>query len=465
MICSKCGKEILDESIFCSHCGAKLAIESKEDLSLENEENSSGLEEIIEENIDKKLEKEKKKSGLDKKTKKKIIIGSIGVLVCIVAFAINSMPSVQYGKAEKAFANGNYVKAVSCYAAAGEYGDAKKKLREATKLKGYTLGKEAFENEDYEKALEELIDADGYEDTRQMMSVVGEELTKKGNYEGAVEAFKKSDNKESKFNEYALAMVALSESNYREAADSFEKAGEVLDAADQFNVAAYTYAGNQFDEKNYYAAGTYYKKVGSYKDAVELSNASFLLCANEFMKEGVLKEAKERLEELPANYSYNGINRDELLNTLNKNNNWVQLDGKWSSISGKAEAGCKSRDGWYNGGTWYIDFDKGDYSLDINCIFNDDNTVTVSGKGTILVYTEWSTISIGLEHNRFYDVSFKKTIPVSKFNETIWINNHTSLKLGTNQLKLNYSFVDKNRDTSFIYTYTTNVTYGNKIAS
>lgn len=465
MICPKCGKEILDDSIFCSNCGTKLETESNDNLPLENEVCSSDLEKVTEENTDDEAKEEKKKVNLDEKTKKKIIIGSTAALVCAAAFIINSMPAVQYKKAEKAFANGNYVKAVSCYTAAVDYEDAKKKLKEATKLKGYTLGKEAFENKDYEKALEELIDANGYQDTKQMMSVIGEELTKKGNYESAINAFEKSDNKESQFNEYALGMVALADLNYREAADSFEKAGEILDAADQFNSAAYTYAGDQFNEKKYYAAGTYYKKVSAYKDAAELGNASFLLCANEFMKEGELKKAKEHLEKLPDNYSYDGINRDELLDILNKNSNWVQLDGKWSSTAGKAEAGCKSRNGWYNGGTWFIDSDKGEHTLDINCIFNNDNTVTVSGKGKITVFTDWSTVQIGLDYNKFYDISFKKTIPVSKFNESIWIDSYTSLKLGTDQLKLNYTYVDDKRDTSFIYTYTTNVTYGNKIVS
>lgn len=461
--CPKCGSELLEGSRFCSNCGTKVKKIATEKTVIDNETSAKGV--TTETNNKIKSNSKTNIHAMIKNHKCKIIGIITLIIVSILAFTIYSMPSVQYSRAEKAFANQKYTKAVKGYTAAGDYKDAAAKLKEAKILEGYTCGKQEFEKGNYETALEKLITAKGYKDSKEMLIKIGEELTKNGDFVNAVKAFDSTSSKNNSYSAYAKGMLAVSETDYKKAADFFEKAEDILDAKEQFYEASYTYAKEQFQSKKYDLAGEYFQKADSFKDSKDLKNASFLLYANDCMEKGKLMQAKTSLEKVSSGYTYNGISKDNLWNKLTQNADWVNLTGKWYSISGSAVTNCKSRDLWYDGGSWSNEIGNGDYTLDITCMINDDDTITVTGKGEIMIFTNWSTIQLGLHYDMNHSISFKKTIPSSKYDEPIWIDSNTSLKFGTDQINLNYTYDDLNSTTHFIYKYTTNITYGNKTVS
>ena len=142
MICPKCNKEISEESTFCSECGYRIK-EGKE------------------------AEVSTRESGKKVSRKALIIIAGIVCVIVIVAVAVavNSTPSSKYKKAEAAFANGNYERAMKYYSAAGDYEDSEEKLAEATIANHYANGVKLYDNAQYDEAMEEFGNAEGYNDS------------------------------------------------------------------------------------------------------------------------------------------------------------------------------------------------------------------------------------------------------------------------------------------------------------
>lgn len=191
-----------------------------------------------------------------------------------------------------------------------------------------------------------------------------------------------------------------------------------------------------------------------------MSNACILLSAKKNMEEGNLNQAKKELGTLPDNFSYNGTNSADLITKLNSISNWIGLCGQWSSTTGLAESNCKARNYYYDGGTWTHDIEKGDYKLDIKCRLNDDGSINLSGNGSIFVFTNWSTIQIGLKYNISKSISFDKKVSASDFGTPLVIDDYTTITLSAKGIELKYKETDNNSVTSFIYTYTTKVTFG-----
>ena len=68
------------------------------------------------------------------------------------------------------------------------------------------------------------------------------------------------------------------------------------------------------------------------------------------------------------------------------------------------------------------DIEKGDYKLDIKCSLNDDGSINLSGNGSIFVFTNWSTIQIGLKYNISKSISFDKKVRASDFGTPLVID-------------------------------------------
>ncbi len=468
MICPKCKKEIPDDSDFCQHCGCRIETES------------------------------------ERKTRRKSMILRIVVAIaasltvfCIGTVTyIDSKPEKRYEKAEKAFEKGNYEKAVRYYTAAGDYEDAAEKLQKAEyashykkgvdflddedymsardelNLAGdfedaadlirrcdYNIGLSYLENEDYENAAE-FLKASQYEDYNDKILEIGKSLVESGDYSTAVKIYNNAKNTGTDhYAQYAYGMVSLGKKKYAQAADYFSAAGDFKDAGNQYLEAQYNNAKELFTAKKYNEAKTAFSKAAGYKDADNLVNTSGLMVAKYDMAEGNLNAAKKELELLPLDCSYEDIDAASLLNLLDSNSDWVSVCGNWISVSGEASANCRSNITSYNGGTWTSDYNEGDYNLNISCVINNDGTVSVTGKGAILVLTEWSTIRIGVKYDEDYSINFDKKISATDFGKPIQIDEYTTLTLGKDNLSVKYYNRDSNASVHFVYTYTSNVSY------
>lgn len=481
MICPKCNNEIPEESAFCPKCGYSIG----------------GAKPLVDDdtNVSKK------------KLTVKAIVGVVVAIVVIVAIVstvvYNSQPSTKYAKAEKAFNNQDFEKAVKYYTAAGVYEDAPNKLIEANYAYSYVQGKKAFESAQYDEAIELLEASNSYEDADELLIQcnynkgliekdagnyvaaaecfkfamnyenandliieMGQTLVNNSDYENAVSIFGYAKNGDKDvYAQYAKGQIAYSGKRYSEAAACFEAAGDVLDAKDLYIAATYNDANEKLNFKNYAAAAALFSKTNGYEDSDNLLNACNLMEAKQQMNDGNLNQALTDLKKLPSGYSYNGVNSSDLLSKLEENSIWLDICGRWSSTYGLASSNCKAKRGWYDGGTWSSTFDNGDSTINIKCVLNTDGSVTVSGNTSFLIFTNWSTIQIGLKYDRNHSVSFNQKFTQADLGKSIDIGNDTSIVINADEIKIKYDKVDKTDNTSFNYYYKTDVTYGKKTSS
>lgn len=478
MICPNCKKEIDDDSNFCTGCGYKLV---------------QGTDVAV-------PEKPKKKINV-----KAVSIGVVALIaiVCVGVFTYsNSTPESKYNKAEKAFAAGDYASAIKYYTAAGDYEDAAVKLAAAEMANHYSSGLSLMDDGKYEEAKSELEASSGYEeaaekiqecdykiackfleekdylnaadsfkasggysDANNQMIQIGQQLVTEKNYTDAVTVFRKAkDVSKNPYVQYANGQIALSGKEYSDAASYFDKAGDILDAKDLYKKAQYHFASDELASKQYSVASTAFEKISGYKDSSDLINACKLMLAKKEMDAGKLNTAKTELEKLPSDFSYNDVSVASLLEQLNSNSSWLAICGEWSNTSGEATSNCKARNYSYDGGTWTSALEPDLYKLDIKCVLNNDGTVSVIGSGSILVFTNWSTLQIGLDYNQNYSVHFNKKLSSSDMGKNISVDDYTTVTLGTDKITLDYSYEDNNSTTTFVYTYKTNVTYGNRLS-
>lgn len=468
MLCPKCKKDIPDNSVFCPHCGRKIETESE-----------------------KKARRKAVVIRVAVAMASILLIGGIGAIIFI-----ESKPETKYKRAEKAYEAGQYEKALKYYTAAGDYEDAADKLHQAERAVHYEAGVAYLNSEDYESAREELklsekfedasdlikrcdyniglaylekedyekaaeyLKASEYEDCNDKILEIGKSLVENGDYSTAVKVYDNAKNTgNDDYAQYAYGMISLSEKDYAEAASYFKLAGDVLDANAQFLEAQYNHASELFSKNHYSEAQKAFRNVPGYKDADNLITACDLKIAKNDMAEGKLNAAKEILKSLPKDYSYENVDAASLLNQLNNNSDWVAVCGKWVNSSGKASVNCKSHIGSYDGGTWESTYEEGAYSLSISCVLNSDGTVSVTGKGKILVFTDWSTVRIGVKYNENYPVNFEKKIKTTDFGKPIQIDEYTTLTLGKDKLSVKYYNKDTNSTVHFYYTYIANVSY------
>lgn len=186
-----------------------------------------------------------------------------------------------------------------------------------------------------------------------------------------------------------------------------------------------------------------------------------LLRAKESIEEGNLNEAKDILKELPAKFSYKGTSVTSLNKKLKDNEKWIRICGKWTNTNGRAETGCSAKSYSYQGASWTSDFDDGDYSLEIRCKINKDNTITIIGNINFLVFTDYSTVQVGVDYET-KSISFKKKVSSSAIGTSISIGKNTHITINSSSISAKYNLYSTNEDTIFNYSYITNVTYGNR---
>ncbi len=156
MLCSKCGKEIKENSKFCRSCGNPVGIVAKEEIPIQN----------ISVEVKEKSYKSPKSSPIqrgDKKTNKLIFIVP-AVLLFIIAFIVIMQPS-NMDKGNEALKNDKYQEAIDNFErvrsddkdyqeAQDNIKIARTMLRYAAERKYIAKGKEALANKDYEEAID-----------------------------------------------------------------------------------------------------------------------------------------------------------------------------------------------------------------------------------------------------------------------------------------------------------------------
>lgn len=471
MICKKCGKEIPDQSLFCPECGYKI-----------------GEDNIQEEPTKKKLLQNKKPIIV-------AVAAAVLVVGVVAGIYLNSTPEAKYNKAEKAFVDGDYKKAIQYYTAAGNYEDAQAKLGEAELADHRASGLSLIEQGSFEEAKEELELAEGYGDSGELIKQcnykIAEGYAEKKEYLAAAKSFSAAEDYEDAddrimelgkelvsaskcedavkvydyakdwstdlYAQYANGVVNFNAKKYSDAVKNFSKASGILDAKEQYHAAQYAYASGLLSEKEYSEAKEGFEEIIGYSDSSDLVNACDLMIAKVEMAKGNLNTAKAALEKLPKEYVYDNVSVSALLDQLNANGQWLALCGKWTSTSGEmksVQTGDYGYERW-----WTSEFEEGDRDIDVRCKFNDDGSVTVVTKGNILAYTNYSAISAGLKwENRSVNINER-----ASDMGTVQVDDLTSITFSPSGISVAYKKVDNSQDVYFTYTYQTNITYGKRV--
>lgn len=471
--CPKCGKILPSDCVYCLKCGTQV----NKELQINTKD----------------LSKRKFKS----KTALLSIFALFTVCIGIGYISYVSQPNVKYKRAEEAVSKQNYDRAIDLYTDLGEYLDSADKLATTILLKHYFDGCELYESGEYDFAIEELEQAVQDENTQEMMNKayygkaiellesknyvdaanafknsnwygdsdekileIGKMMVKDGDFDKALAVFDSGQNlQNNEYTQYAQGMLNFQNKNYNEASMNFSKAGNLFDSEEKYKESSYQYAEEQIEGGNYENARKIYAQIQGYKNSEEMLNACDLMLAKEEMKNGNLSKALNLLEELPEAYSYDNIVVSELLNKLNNNSQWVSACGKWKSTEGLAETSSYHRRTGDDMGRWTHTIEINDYTLEIKCSINNDETITVSGSGTIFEFTDWSIIQNGLKYNVNKPISFSKTIDTSSFGKAIEINENITVTFLDNKIALKYIVNDNNSAAYFTYRYETNITY------
>lgn len=494
MFCKKCGKPVDDDALFCPGCGMSLKSESKEFNNKDDEDKA---------NTEKKLDKTKEKSSINSQNKSKKKVNKKILITCVISFTIiaivcgvivyTNQPSVKYKKASKAYKSGDYEKAIEIYTELGDYEDATELLDCAIVANCYVEAIELFDNAKYDEALSkfetiveyedsaeminkckyqkalickekgEYIDASVlfkesgyYEDSLNLIDEMGTSLTQEGMYADAISVFENSTTINNQYEKYASGMIDFENKNYSDASDNFKSAGDLYDSKEKYKESVYYDASTKFDAKNYEDAKVLFTRVGDYKDASDKVEVCSLIIAKELYDDGCLNQAKEMLEEIKEDTSYNGVSVESLLESINANEQWLNICGVWSCTGGQMETRQTGGYGYYN--YWYLDFDENQYSINIKCVINEDGTITVKTSGSIPIYTNYSSISAYLTTS-VKSLSHDETMTGMG---TITLDNNTSMTISSSGVSVYYKKVDNTQDVYFTYTYTTDITYGNK---
>ena len=219
----------------------------------------------------------KLKAAKAAKTKKLTLICAVAAaaIIAVVLIVIKVIiPSVNYSKAEKLLAVGDYDGAITAFTNSGDYKDAAEQLAQAKDQKeNERLAREAAEAE--------ARNVQAYADA--------ETLLTNGDYDGAIAAFTKlgeyqdaasrvkdaeAQKQEAEDARAYQEAVSLQEGgDYEKAADAFAALGRYNDAVDRLKECKYLIA-DQFQEQNETAkAAIAFGKLAGYKDAKERSFA------------------------------------------------------------------------------------------------------------------------------------------------------------------------------------------------
>ena len=354
-----------------------------------------------------------------------------------------------YGLGKEQFENGKYEEAIKTLSDYSSYEDASDILQQSH----YNYAKELFEAGDKLNAGLNYAKSNGYKDSYDLAMSIANELVESGDFANAQTMYEGIEEKT--YASYCAGMIAAADKDYKKARNKLKNAKDVFDGADKYNEVSYQYGQEQFEAGNYEESKRVFESISGYNDADTYSYNSAILYAKDEIANGNLNSAKRIISEIPAECSYDGVSAKDILDKLNSNSDWMALCGKWGVTSGQMRT---TLDNNYYDYWWYVDFKENDYYIDVNCALNDDGTVNVKIKGSIPVYTNYSSWQTYLEYKN-YNISVNQN--VSSMG-TIKIDDYASITLSTSKITFNYKKNDDNKNVYSDYVYKTDATYGNR---
>lgn len=431
-----------------------------------------------------------------------IICACVAAIIAIaVLFATVISPSMKYNSAEEAYANGDYSLAEETYLALGDYKDAPEKAVLSAKVGHYTAAQSAFNSGDYSLAHDEFISAGDYSDASER----AKEAILAGHYASAADAFGRGDF-ESAISEfdladgyrdsaekrleafYRLGLDYMDAGEYVSAANAFvdsqgfeDSDDKIMDAgkslvagkkySDAIEVLGMTtnaqasryiaYADGQisFSNQKYSDAEKLFADAGDIEDAGTMINASRLMQAEAYMEQGYLNTAKALYEAMPEGFSYNGVSSADRLESLDKHKDFVELCGQWKCNDMDASV----RQTHISTGLWdQWDGDGYGYNLDITCVINDDDTVTMTAKASFWMYTNFSSLGNNLKYeDRSATFTYTgSSVPKNITNKYSFTNDYNEkLTISNKTFKLNCEVINKSYSINFNYTFKAFGTY------
>lgn len=210
---------------------------------------------------------------------------------------------------------------------------------EIVKRVKYEIGVSLYEGKAYKDAVTYLTEAEGYEDSKNLINdsyyQLGLESLNNGAYDQSLEAFEKvRDYKDSKEQitrvNYLRGKDFMGSGAYEDAIQCFEQITDYEDCAELIKQCYYKQACDYLTKTDYEKAMEYFKMVEDYEDSTDKYNEALYAYLIEAMKTEVTKETMDLLNELPKNYEDSAA----IIKTLKK---YVDHVGeyKWTTSNDK----------------------------------------------------------------------------------------------------------------------------------
>lgn len=191
-------------------------------------------------------------------------------------------------------------------------------------------------------------------------------------------------------------------------------------------------------------------------------NACKLMEAEEYYAKGYLNTAKDMYAALPEGFSYGDISAAARLETLNAHADFLEICGRWrcDAITSSVRQTHDSTGLWDE---W--EGDGSGYTVDITCVINDDDTVTMTAEAEYWRYTNYSLLSRNLKTTdntmKFEYTGASRPSSVDEDYTNSFSGNHitSSLTIQPNNFVFSWLCVDENYSMDFTYRYKTNGTY------
>lgn len=356
------------------------------------------------------------------------------VVAGALLFTFVVRPSMNISQGNEAFEAGDFDAAIGYFEAAGDFGGAPDLLAEARRASYREKGVDALEKEDYSRAIMHLERAKGYKDSDKLLA-----SARAGRA-------------------YAEGVKLEGTGAIVQAAAKFIEAGGHKDAAER----AAAIADRLSSEQKYDAALGIYEGLG--KGYAEKAAATKVLVgyveamqsAEESASGGYFDSAVKEYGGVPDDFSYNGKNAGQRKALITKARDIAAAcPDRNAAAPSKFKVTQTSRStGYYY--WWEGDGDNTGTDLIMDVKLADDGSIHVKGSVEFWRYTNFSTISQGLESDL---VTKSFDVVVDSAPTYIQVDGETSLQFSDGVWKLSWEQFDNTRDLFFDYLFTANFTY------